>query len=150
MVDVGALDNTDPLGLRAFSDQPGATARFATAAVDAYKRAGVMSAAEHFPGARRRDTVARRRALPSVGLALAQLGKRDLVPFAAAIRAGVPAIVISNASYVTPTTSSRQRPSRAVSTELAAARCASSGVAIADDLVPAGDHDEHARSPTPP
>ena len=56
------------------------------------------------------------------------------MPFAAAIRAGVPAIVISNASYapddfVTPGTLSR-----AVSTDLLRGEMRFRGVAIADDL----------------
>src|SRR4051794_4593335 len=133
VVDVGAADNTDPLGMRAFASAPRPTAQFATAAVNAYKRAGLMSAAEHFPGLGG-ATQSPDDGLASVGLSLAQLRKRDLVPFAAAIRAGVPAVVISNASYspddfVTPATLSR-----AVSTDLLRGEMHFRGVAIADDL----------------
>jgi beta-N-acetylhexosaminidase len=133
VVDVGAADNTDPLGVRAFSDQPGPTARFATASVDAYKRAGLMSAAEHFPGLGG-ATQSPDDGLASVGLSLAQLRKRDLVPFAAAIRAGVPAIVISNASYSTDDFVTPATLSRAVSTDLLRGEMRFQGVAIADDL----------------
>jgi beta-N-acetylhexosaminidase len=133
VVDIGAIDNTDPLGFRAFADQPGPTARFASAAVDAYKRAGLMSAAEHFPGLGG-ATQSPDDGLASVGLSLAQLRKRDLVPFAAAIRAGVPAVVISNASYSTDDFVTPATLSRAVSTDLLRGEMRFRGVAIADDL----------------
>ena len=133
VVDVGAADDTDPLGVRAFADQAGPTARFATAAVDAYKRAGLMSAAEHFPGLGG-ATQSPDDGLASVGLSLAQLRKRDLVPFAAAIRAGVPAIVISNASYSTDDFVTPATLSHAVSTDLLRGEMRFRGVAIADDL----------------
>src|SRR3954470_21585617 len=133
VVDVGAADNTDPLGLRAFSNTPRPTAAFATAAVNAYKRAGLMSAAEHFPGLGG-ATQSPEEGVASVGLSLAQLRKRDLVPFAAAIRAGVPAVVISNATYSTDDFVTPATLSRAVSTDLLRGEMHFRGVAIADDL----------------
>ena len=77
--------------------------------------AGIMSAAEHFPGLGA-ATQSPDEGLASVGLSLPQLRKRDLVPFAAAIGAGVPAIVISNASYSTDDFVTPATLSRAVST----------------------------------
>src|SRR3954468_2579986 len=133
VVDVGSADNTDPLGMRAFADAPRSTAQFATAAVNAYKRAGLMSAAQHFPGLGG-ATQSPDDGLASVGLSLAQLRKRDLVPFAAAIRAGVPAVVISNASYSTDDFVTPATLSRAVSTDLLRGEMHFRGVAIADDL----------------
>jgi beta-N-acetylhexosaminidase len=133
VVDIGTEDNTDPLGTRAFSNQPRPTAQFATAAVNAYKRAGIMSAAEHFPGLGG-ATQSPDAGLASVGLSLAQLRQRDLVPFAAAIQAGVPAIVISNASYSTDDFVTPATLSRAVSTSLLRDEMRFRGVAIADDL----------------
>jgi beta-N-acetylhexosaminidase len=133
VVDIGAPDNTDPLGMRAFSDAPRPTAQFAAAAVNAYKRAGLMSAAGHFPGLGG-ATQSPDDGLASVGLSLAQLRKRDLVPFAAAIRAGVPAVVISNASYSTDDFVTPATLSRAVSTDLLRGEMHFRGVAIADDL----------------
>jgi beta-N-acetylhexosaminidase len=133
VVDVGAADNTDPLGMRAFSSAPRPTARFAASAVNAYKRAGLMSAAQHFPGLGG-ATQSPDDGLASVGLSLAQLRKRDLVPFAAAIRAGVPAVVISNASYSTDDFVTPATLSSAVSTDLLRGEMHFRGVAIADDL----------------
>jgi beta-N-acetylhexosaminidase len=133
VVDVGTDPGTDALGPRAFSSQPTATAAFATAVVDAYKRTGMVSAAEHFPGLGAANQ-SPDDGLASVGLSLAQLRGRDLVPFAAAIRAGVPAIVISNASYATDDFVTPATLSHAVSTDLLRGEMGFRGVAIADDL----------------
>jgi beta-N-acetylhexosaminidase len=119
--------------VRAFADQPGPTARFATAAVNAYQRAGLMSAAEHFPGLGG-ATQSPDDGPASVGLSLDQLRKRDLVPFAAAIRAGVPAIVVSNGAYSTDDFVTPATLSHAVSTDLLRGEMRFTGVAIADDL----------------
>jgi beta-N-acetylhexosaminidase len=133
VVDVGTQEGADALGIRAFANRPRTTAAFATALVNAYKRAGVVSAAEHFPGLGA-ATQSPDDGPASVGLSLAQLRKRDLVPFAAAIRAGVPAIVISNASYATDDFVTPATLSRAVSTDLLRGEMRFRGVAIADDL----------------
>jgi beta-N-acetylhexosaminidase len=133
VVDIGTEDESDPLGVRAFSNRPHSTATFATTAVNAYKRAGIMSAAEHFPGLGA-ATQSPDDGPASVGLSLPQLRGRDLVPFAAAIRAGVPAIVISNASYSTDDFVTPATLSRAVSTDLLRSEMGFRGVAIADDL----------------
>jgi beta-N-acetylhexosaminidase len=133
VVDVGTEEGDDALGSRAFSSKPGATAAFALRTVAAYKRAGVISAAEHFPGLGA-ATQSPDDGLASVGLSLAQLRKRDLAPFAAAIRAGVPAIVISNASYATDDFVTPATLSKAVSSDLLRGEMRFRGVAIADDL----------------
>jgi beta-N-acetylhexosaminidase len=101
--------------------------------VNAYKRAGMVSAVEHFPGLGA-ATQSPDDGPASIGLSLDQLRKRDLVPFAAAIRAGVPAIVISNASYSTDDFVTPATLSRAVSTDLLRGEMRFRGVAIADDL----------------
>jgi beta-N-acetylhexosaminidase len=133
VIDVGTEDATDPLGPRAYSNQPGAVAAFATAAVRGYERAGVVSAAEHFPGLGA-ATQSPEDGPTSVGLSLDQLRKRDLVPFAAAFRAGVPAVVVSNASYATDDFVTPGTLSKAISTDLLRGEMRFRGVAIADDL----------------
>jgi beta-N-acetylhexosaminidase len=132
VVDVGT-GGDDALGPRAFSDDPRQVAAFASAVTAAYKRAGVVSAAEHFPGLGA-ATQPVEDGPASVGLSLAQLRARDLIPFGAAIRAGVPAIVISNASYATDDFVTPATLSRAVSTDLLRGEMRFRGVAIADDL----------------
>jgi beta-N-acetylhexosaminidase len=133
VIDVGTGEGDDALGARAFSNRPGPTAAYATSTVLGYKRTGIVSAAEHFPGLGA-ATQPVEDGPASVGLSLDQLRKRDLIPFAAAIRAGVPAIVISNAAYATDDFVTPATQSRAVSTDLLRGEMRFRGVAIADDL----------------
>jgi beta-N-acetylhexosaminidase len=133
VVDVGTEEGDDAVGPRAFSSRPGPTARFAIDVIRAYKRAGVVSVAEHFPGLGA-ATQSPDDGLASVGLSLDQMRKRDLVPFAAAFRVEVPAVVISNASYATDDFVTPATLSRAVSTDLLRGEMRFGGVAIADDL----------------
>jgi beta-N-acetylhexosaminidase len=133
VVDVGTEEGDDALGPRAFSDRPGPSAQFGVAVIGGYKRAGMISAASHFPGIGA-ATQSPDDGIASVGLSLSQLRKRDLVPFAAAIRAGVPAIVISNASYATDDFVTPATLSKAVSTDLLRGEMHFRGLAIADDL----------------
>jgi beta-N-acetylhexosaminidase len=118
---------------RAFSNVPRRVARYTTSVVSAYKRAGLVSAAEHFPGLGAANQPVED-GPSSVGLSLAQLRKRDLVPFKAAIGAGVPTIVISNASYATDDFVTPATLSQAISTDLLRGEMRFRGVAIADDL----------------
>jgi beta-N-acetylhexosaminidase len=132
VVDVGT-GGGDALGGRAFSDRPAQSAHYGAAVIAAYRRAGMLAAAEHFPG-EGAATQPTEDGPASVGLTLGQLRKRDLVPFRTAIRAGVPAVVISNASYVTDDFVVPGTQSSAVADELLRGELGFRGVAIADDL----------------
>lgn len=99
VVDVAAPDGA-AVGARAFSDDPRDVAGYARAIVDAYRAQSLLTTPGHFPGlgSGSADT---RLALSQVGSGLGALRARDLVPFRAAIRAGAPAIAMSNGLYVT-------------------------------------------------
>src|SRR4051794_18321191 len=133
VLDVGTEEGDDAVGARAFSSRPGPTARYANAVIRAYKRTGMITAAEHFPGLGA-ATQSPDDGLASVGLSLDQMRKRDLIPFAAAFRLELPAVVISNASYATDDFVTPATLSRAVSTDLLRGEMRFRGVAIADDL----------------
>jgi beta-N-acetylhexosaminidase len=133
VVDVGTEEGDDAVGPRAFSSRPAAVARFANNVIRAYKRTGIVSVAEHFPGLGA-ATQSPDDGLASVGLSLDQMRKRDLVPFAAAFRVEVPAVVISNASYATDDFVTPATLSKRVSTDLLRGEMRFRGVAIADDL----------------
>lgn len=131
-IDVGSGEQ-DALGPRAYSDDPRAVAGFARATVGAYRDAGVLSAPKHFPGLGAASQPPEE-GLPSVGLSIPELERRDLVPFRAAIAAGAPAVMLSPALYafddsVTPGTLSPR-----VATGLLRRRLRFRGVAITDDL----------------
>lgn len=131
VVDVGGIGS--PIGSRAYSDDPVAVAEFARAAVEGYERAGVLSAPAHFPG------IGAANQPPadgpaSVGLGAAELARRDLLPFVAAIDAGAPAILVGNASYVTDDFVTPAAQSPGVIGGLLRRHLGFEGLAIADDL----------------
>ena len=99
VVDV-APPEAPAVGERAFSDDPRDVAGYARAIVDAYRADSMLTAPGHFPGlgSGGQDT---RLGLSQVGSSLSVLRARDMVPFRAAIRAGAPAITMSNGLYVT-------------------------------------------------
>jgi beta-N-acetylhexosaminidase len=132
VADVG-LEDGGVVGARAYSDDPTTVARMAVAAVAAYRRARTFAAVKHFPGlgAANQDTA---EGPASVGLSLEELGRRDLVPFLAAVRAKVPGVVVGHASYVTDDFVTPASVSPRVTTDLLRGRLGFRGVAIADDL----------------
>jgi beta-N-acetylhexosaminidase len=99
VIDVGPA-NSVAVGARAFSSDSRDVADYARAVIDVYRARSLLTAPGHFPGlgSGTEDT---RLGLSQVGSSLAQLHARDLVPFRAAIRAGAPAITMSNGLYVT-------------------------------------------------
>jgi len=76
------------LGIRSFGDDPEAVGALAAATVRGLQGAGVAATAKHFPGAG--DTAADpHHELPLVPRTNAELAERELVPFRAAMDAGV-------------------------------------------------------------
>ncbi|HYP48314.1 MAG TPA: glycoside hydrolase family 3 N-terminal domain-containing protein, partial [Thermoleophilaceae bacterium] len=131
-LDVGLADGS-ALGARVFSDEPAEVAAFGRSVIAAYRRAGIFSAARHFPGLGAADA-STEQGPASVGLGLAELRRRDLRPFKAAVAARVPGVVLGHGlypmtDYVTPASLSR-----AVSTNLLRRELGFRGLAITDDL----------------
>lgn len=91
--------NTDPLnpviGVRAFGSDPNLVARHAAAFVDGLQSSGVAACAKHFPGHGDTD-VDSHLDLPTLDVDLDVLRERDLVPFEAAITAGVRALLTAH------------------------------------------------------
>jgi beta-N-acetylhexosaminidase len=132
VVDVAPPDGI-ALGARAYSDDPREVAAYADAVVKTYRAAGVLTAPGHFPGLGigTEDT---RLAPAQVGATLDQLRANDLVPFRAAIRAGAPAILMSNGLYATDDFVTPGSLSRALMTGLLRDDLGFEGIAITDDL----------------
>lgn len=87
---------TNPDGSRSFSGNPATAATYAVAFLRGLRDGGVLPVVKHFPGlggTTANTDVGSARTLP-----LTQLATTGLVPFRAAIRAGVPAVMVSNAS----------------------------------------------------
>jgi len=132
VVDVG-LESGSALGARVYSDDPREVARFADATVSAYRKGRVFSAVEHFPGLGGADQ-STEEGPASVGLGLPELRDRDLVPFRAAIEAGVPGVVLAHALYPFNDFTVPASLSRSVATDLLRDQLDFKGVAITDDL----------------
>ena len=88
MCDVANNPANPALGIRSFGDDPGAVGRLAAATVRGLQHEGVAATAKHFPGAG--DTAADpHHELPLVRRTNAELAALELVPFRAALEAGV-------------------------------------------------------------
>ena len=95
VLDVNCNPDNPVIGNRSFSPRPEEAAVFACAAVKAFEEAGLMCCGKHFPG--HGDTaVDSHLDLPMVDLSLAELEARELLPYRAAIEAGIPAIMTSH------------------------------------------------------
>ena len=121
------------VGPRAYSDDPEAVAAYAEGVVSAYRRAGVLSVVRHFPGLGS-AAQSTREGPATVGLSLKELGERDLIPFRAAIDAGAPAVLLSNALYAPDDFVVPGSLSRRIATDLLRDKLGFRGVAITDDL----------------
>ena len=91
-VDVNNNPRNPVINVRAFGEEPGAVARLSAAFIEGVQSAGVLATAKHFPG--HGDTeVDSHLALPIIKVNRARLNAVELVPFRAAIAAGVAAVM---------------------------------------------------------
>lgn len=131
IADVATLDS--PLSDRAFSDDPVIVTAMTGAAARGCRLSGMACAMPYFPGlgAASQSTL---EGPATIGLDQESLRVRDLAPFRAAIKEGVPALVLSLGLYAAydPVTPGALSPS--VATGLLRDELGFKGVAIADDL----------------
>jgi beta-N-acetylhexosaminidase len=125
------------LGTQALAGDPALVSDYGTRVVTACRRLRLFCAAKHFPGIGAADTTTDV-APAQVGLSMAQLMDRDVKPFAAAITAGVPGIVVGEGLYqpddfVTPAAMSSK-----IIGGLLRNRLRYGGLAITDDLANPG------------
>ena len=134
-LDVGASD--DALGTRALSENPEAVADYARRTVASCRALLILCAAKHFPGIGS-ASMPTDEGPAQVGLPLAELIKRDVVPFASAIKAGISALVVGEGLYepddfVTPAALSPK-----IINGLLRKRLRFGGLALTDDLADPG------------
>jgi beta-N-acetylhexosaminidase len=91
-VDVNTADDNPIIGTRSFGADPALVARHTAAAVSGLQSSGVAACAKHFPGHGATVTDSHLE-LPTVDVPLSVLRTRDLPPFAAAVEAGVQAVM---------------------------------------------------------
>ena len=87
-VDVNTASDNPVIGIRSFGSDPELVARHAAAAVRGLQAAGVAACAKHFPGHGSTSTDTHH-GIVTLEADLDTLRRRDLLPFAAAIAAGV-------------------------------------------------------------
>ncbi|WP_435741467.1 glycoside hydrolase family 3 N-terminal domain-containing protein [Nocardioides sp. SYSU DS0663] len=92
-VTVGAADPT--IGTRSPSTDPALAAAAVEAAVAGYNAAGVVSTTKHFPG-HGSVSADSHETLPLLPRTMAELEATDLPPFAAAVDAGAPAVMVGH------------------------------------------------------
>ena len=137
VVDVGSSETGSALGSRVYSDSPDEVANYADRVVRAYRAEHVFSSAAHFPGLGATDQ-STEDGPATVGLGLDELRQRDLVPFRAAIDAGVPGVTVASALYPFSDFTVPASLSREVDTTVLRREMRFKGVAMTDDLADPG------------
>ncbi|MGH2411675.1 MAG: glycoside hydrolase family 3 N-terminal domain-containing protein, partial [Chloroflexota bacterium] len=98
---------TSPIGDRSYGPDPHLDARLAVAAIKGYQSHRLAATAKHFIGLGH-TSIDSHQALPTVHRTLAQLESDDLIPFRAAVRAGVSTILVAHVAL--PAIDSVYRP----------------------------------------
>lgn len=134
VADVNSNPANPVIGDRSFGATPGAVTPMVTAQIEGYTEGGVLSCVKHFPG--HGDTgIDSHFDLPTLPFDLAQMEARELVPFRAAIAAGVPTVMTAHILF--PAIEPSGLPgtmSRALLTGLLRERMGFGGVIITDCL----------------
>ncbi len=95
VADINSNRDNQVIGDRAFGDTPETVSAMVSAQVDAYRAGDILSCAKHFPG--HGDThLDSHFDLPTIEHALEVMNQRELLPFLAAIEAGVRAIMTAH------------------------------------------------------
>jgi beta-N-acetylhexosaminidase len=92
VADVNNNSANPVINVRSYGEDPADVARFVAAFVEGAQRGGVIATAKHFPG--HGDTATdSHRGLPEIGVTRERLNSVELVPFRAAVNAGVGAVM---------------------------------------------------------
>jgi beta-N-acetylhexosaminidase len=132
-VDVNTADDNPVIGTRSFGSDAKQVSRHAAAAVAGLQSAGVAACAKHFPGHGSTE-VDSHIGLPTVAASLDLLRSRDLPPFAAAIEAGVLAVMTAHLRVPALTGVEPATLSRAALTGLLRGELGFGGVIVSDAL----------------
>ncbi|MFI6516285.1 glycoside hydrolase family 3 protein [Spirillospora sp. NPDC050679] len=132
-VDVNTADDNPVIGTRSFGADPELVARHAVAAVAGLQEAGVAACAKHFPGHGATVTDSHL-GVPLVDADLDLLDRRELVPFRAAIGAGVRSVMTAHLDLPAISPGVPGTLSPAVITGLLRERLGYRGVIVTDAL----------------
>ena len=133
VLDVLTNPGNTVIGDRAFGSHAGAVARLGTAFIQGMRAAGVLTVGKHFPG--HGDTVLDSHvALPVCERTATQLHACELLPFRAAIAAGIEAIMTAHVIYPTWDAQHPATLSPTILTEILREAMGFTGVIVTDDL----------------
>jgi len=132
VADVASGTRGSVMASRAYPGNATAVAASTRAAVGAYRSAGVLPTAKHFPGIGGATTNTDQ-AGARIGRTRAQL-TADLQPFRAAIKAGTPLVMLGHASYPALDRHRIASQSHAITTDLLRGELGFDGVAMTDSL----------------
>jgi beta-N-acetylhexosaminidase len=124
------------IGTRSYGEDPRLVAKMGAAAVEGFESAGVVSAAKHFPnhGPATTDSHA---SLPVVDHDRETLRSYDLPPFEAAVKAGVPMVMVGHLLYPA-IDADRPASLSPEAVKLLRGELGFEGVVVTDDLAMAG------------
>jgi beta-glucosidase-like glycosyl hydrolase len=134
--------NSDPrnpiIATRAFGEEPRDVARLVAAYVRGCRTGGILSTAKHFPGHGNTHEDSHHE-LPTVAGSIAELQATELVPFAAAIEAGVDLVMTAHVRYpALDPTGAPATVSRPILTDLLRHQMGFTGVVVSDSLLMEG------------
>jgi len=133
IMDVNTQSANPVIGVRAYGADPALVTRHALAACTGQETEGVASCVKHFPG--HGDTHQDSHlALPRVDRARSELETTELVPFRAAVQAGVPAVMTAHIIYSALDSEHPATLSRPVLTGLLRHEWGYDGVIVTDSM----------------
>lgn len=98
VLDVNSNPRNPIIGVRSFGSDPQTVTKMGMALISGFKAAGILPIVKHFPG--HGDTaIDSHYSVPVVNANKAELKRTHLVPFAAAIKQGVPGIMTGHVMY---------------------------------------------------
>lgn len=121
------------LGTRIISSDPDVVSNIGTAIIEALHDAGCLSTAKHFPG-HGGTTADSHQSTPVVSASAESLRSYDLVPFAAAVDAGVDVVLVAHILYPALDADNIATLSPAIMTDLLRDELDFTGVVMSDDF----------------
>jgi len=133
VLDVDSNPDNPVIGDRSLGSDPGRVARLGAAMIEGFNHAGLISCAKHFPG--HGDTSEdSHHEMPTADADRETLDRRELVPFAAAIKAKVPAIMTAHVKVPALDNYYPATISPTILDDLLRIEMGFDGVIVADDL----------------
>lgn len=133
VMDVNNNPRNPVIGVRSYGEEPELVARLGTAAIRGFREGGLLACAKHFPG-HGNTAVDSHLGLPVVSAARESLETVELVPFRAAIAAGVPTMMTTHIVFTAVDPNTPATMSSAVLTGLLRQELGYGGLLITDCL----------------